>query len=203
MTSPRGLSTRFSRLERRVKDALFEQRLWDGFIEFMPALYARSHSTAVVAVSRYGNPQIDEPLCHAYRRTMDELESLFKTEIAQWLEENNCSRYQLRAGAVSPGIMILLNESEGKDARVAADLSSVPAWLLKFTGVKRDADILGYMLPDLSRAPKLGREARKDRDRWPLLPEGTIDAGGPCDEPDRQVTTEELLRRNTPWKFSS
>jgi hypothetical protein len=201
MTTLGGLSTRFSRLERRIKDALLEQRLRDPFIQAMPIFYARLHSTAVAAVSRYGNPQIDEPLCRAYRRAMDELEVSFETEIDQWLEENNWSRSKLRAAALSPGIMILLGKSEGEYAKVAADLFSVPAWLLKFTGVKRDARILGYTLPDLSRAPKLGREARKDRDRWPLLPEGTIDAGGPCDEPDPCVTTEELMRRNTLWKI--
>jgi hypothetical protein len=62
--------------------------------------------------------------------------------------------------------------------------SEAPAWLLKFTGVEWDAKLLGFKLRKLVGTPELGREARRDRNNWPLLPRGTIDAGGPCSEPD-------------------
>ena len=62
--------------------------------------------------------------------------------------------------------------------------SKAPVWLLKFTGVEWDAKLLGFKLRKLVGAPELGSEARLDRNRWPFLPEGTIDAGGPCSEPD-------------------
>ena len=62
--------------------------------------------------------------------------------------------------------------------------SEAPAWLLKFTAVEWDAKLLGFKLRKLVGTPELGREARLDRNSWPSLPQGTIDAGGPCSEPD-------------------
>ena len=75
-------------------------------------------------------------------------------------------------------------------------LQKVPHWLLKFTGADWDAAILKMKFPDLDSAPELGKEARLDRDQWPGLPQGTIDAGGPADQPDEPVATVvERLRR--------
>jgi hypothetical protein len=62
--------------------------------------------------------------------------------------------------------------------------SKAPVWFLKFTGIEWDAKLLGFKLPELVGAPELGREARRDRNRWPWLPQETIDAGAPCSEPD-------------------
>ena len=62
--------------------------------------------------------------------------------------------------------------------------SKAPVWLLKFTGVEWDAKLLGFKLPKLIGAPDLGSEARLERNQWPILPKGTIDAGGPCSDPD-------------------
>ena len=62
--------------------------------------------------------------------------------------------------------------------------SKAPVWLLKFTGIEWDAKLLGFKLRKLVGAPALGSEARLDRNQWPFLPEGTIDAGGPCSDPD-------------------
>ena len=62
--------------------------------------------------------------------------------------------------------------------------SKAPVWLLKFTGIEWDAKLLGFKLRKLVGAPALGWEARRDRNRWPFLPEGTIDAGGECSDPD-------------------
>ena len=75
--------------------------------------------------------------------------------------------------------------------------SKAPVWLLKFTGVEWDAKLLGFKLRKLVGAPELGSEARRDRNRWPFLPEGTIDAGGPCsdaDEPWERII-ERAVRR--------
>ena len=62
--------------------------------------------------------------------------------------------------------------------------SEAPAWLLKFTAIEWDAKLLGFKLRELVGAPELGRQARLDRNYWPGLPSETIDAGGPCSEPD-------------------
>ncbi len=63
-----------------------------------------------------------------------------------------------------------------------------PAWILKFTGVHWDALILGIQIPNLLSAPPLGRDARQDRNRWPATPRFTIDAGGPCSEPEESAS---------------
>ena len=62
--------------------------------------------------------------------------------------------------------------------------SKAPVWLLHFTGIEWDAKLLGFKLRKLVGAPALGSEARRDRNGWPWLPKGTIDAGGPCSEAD-------------------
>ena len=93
-------------------------------------------------------------------------------------------------------ILRLLEEDFPADADLSRSLLEAPRWLLKFTGAHYDAGILGFELPELSRNLKLGREARRDRDRWPYLPVGTVDAGGACDEPDHLASIDELLERN-------
>ena len=65
--------------------------------------------------------------------------------------------------------------------------SKAPVWLLKFTGVEWDAKLLGFKLRKLVGAPELGSEARRDRNQWPSLPKGTIDAGGPCSDAGRTM----------------
>jgi hypothetical protein len=196
----RDLHTRVAQLRSRVTI----KRLQDAVIAFVPYFYATMHSAAVIAVALYGKPQIDEPLWRAYGRTMGELYRLFGTKTEQWIEEGTLSRDDFRALAICPEILTMtLEKYLRKGPKFTAALVSAPVWLLKFADVERDARILEFKLPDLSRAPKLGREARKDRNRWPLLPEGTIDAGAPCDEPNPCVTTEELLTRNTRLKIPS
>jgi hypothetical protein len=215
---PRSVQSRLSRLEDRITDARFEMQVREAFIEVAPLIYASMHAASVVALVRYGDAKIDEPLSQAYNRAIGKLNSRFRTEIAQfdeppkvdkrmiadlvslvgpdikpWLEEPSPP---LSHPSLCPEIIMLLDKEFPGQRDFSRPLARSPVWLLRFTGVERDADILGFRLPNVSRAPKLGREARKDRDRWPLLPQGTIDAGGPCDEHDLYVSTEELMERN-------
>jgi hypothetical protein len=62
--------------------------------------------------------------------------------------------------------------------------SEAPAWFLKFTAIEWDGKIFGFKLRELAGTPALGRVAQLGRNKWPSLPERTIDAGGPCSEPD-------------------
>jgi hypothetical protein len=71
--------------------------------------------------------------------------------------------------------------------------SEAPAWLLKFTAIEWDAKLLGFELRKLIGTPALGRDARLDRNKWPFLPKGMIDAGGPCSEPDEPW--EKIVKR--------
>ena len=81
---------------------------------------------------------------------------------------------------------LMFNALPGADDNLKFEriFSKAPVWLLNFTGIEWDAKLLGFKLPKLVGAPALGEEARRDRNRWPFLPKGTIDRGGPCSEPD-------------------
>ena len=177
---PRSVRSRLSRLEDRITDARLEMRVREALIEVAPLFYASMHAASVVALVRYGDAQIDERP-QFDKRVIAKLVSLLGPDIKPWLEEPSP---HLSHPSLCPQIIMLLKELPGGPEQFSGPLASAPRWLLKFAGVQRDAHILGFKLPNLSRASKLGREARKDRDRWPLLPQGTIDAGGPCDEHD-------------------
>jgi hypothetical protein len=224
---PPSKRRRVSRLEERITDARHEKILRGVrrvAMKIAPRFHARMHAASVIALVRYGDAQIDEPLSQARRRTVvklvsrfgtdtqieEQLEqrwqaielegnaklvSLFGPDIKPWLEETIFRPRQSRP-AYSLHIMKLEAGLPGGPEKFSGPLASAPRWLLKFAGVERDADILGFKLPDLSQAPELRRNARKDRDRWPLLPEGTIDAGAPCYEPDLPVSTEKLIERH-------
>ena len=230
---PPSQRRRLSRLEDRITDARTDARyekIWRGVgRKLAPEFFASMHATSVVALLRYGDAQIDEPLSQAHTRAIGKLVSRFGTnsQIEERLsqaheqaeEEANAILVSLFGSDIKPcleetifrpcrsrpayslHIMKLKAELPGGPEKFSGPLASAPPWLLNFAGVERDAHILGFQLPDLSRASKLGRDARKDRDRWPLLPEGTIDAGGPCYEPDRHVSTEELIERCLVGRF--
>jgi len=93
----------------------------------------------------------------------------------------------------------MFNALPGADINLKFEriFSKAPVWLLNFTGIEWDAKLLGFKLPKLVGAPALGEEARRDRNQWPFLPEGTIDRGGPCSEPDEpwEKIIERLCRR--------
>jgi hypothetical protein len=71
------------------------------------------------------------------------------------------------------------------------------------TGIEWDAKLLGFKLPKLVGAPALREEARRDRNHWPLLPQGTIDRGGPCPEPDEpwEKIIERRCRELSPHRY--
>ncbi len=81
--------------------------------------------------------------------------------------------------------------------------SNAPVWFLKFTGIEWDAKLLGFKLRELVGAPELGREARLDRNKWPGLPQETIDAGGPCSEVDEpwEKIIARRCREISPWSY--
>jgi hypothetical protein len=150
----------------------------------------------VVALVLYGEVNPHERLRWAKLRAIGKLRVLVGAEAERRvrdLAESQHMNVQFLAEYEYPKIM--LESLPGKDdqSKFAHVFASAPIWLLKFTAVERDALLLGFDLPDLSGAPQLGRDARHDRDSWPLLPLKTIDAGGPCDDPDPPLTLEEIL----------
>jgi hypothetical protein len=172
------LRNRLNELEKQYTAAV--QLIRD---ETAPAYWAYVHAIQVVGVVLYGEPKIDESLRIAQFRAKQQLNARFAA-VAQG-RINPILFPRLKLDALFPGADYNL-----KFERIFSD---APTWLLKFTAVEWDAKILGFKLRELVGAPELGNEARRDRNWWPFLPEGTIDAGGPCSEPD--VPYEKIVKR--------
>ncbi len=134
----------------------------------------------------YGEPKIAEPLSIAYLRMQEKLDKQFAAaadELFRQFGEVHHPSHKI-GRILYPKLMF--DALPGADANLKFEriFSKAPVWLLNFTGIEWDAKLLGFKLPKLVGAPALGVEARCDRNRWPFLPEGTIDGGGPCSEPD-------------------
>ena len=168
-------------LEKRYAAALKARR--DE--EAAPSRRAHSHAREVAAVVLYGEPKIDEPLSVAHLRMEEELDRQFAAEADERL-------LRLFGEKANPLLRELACQKLMFDALPGANdnlkferiFSKAPIWLLHFTGIEWDAKLLGFKIPKLVGAPALGEKARLDRNQWPFLPEGTIDRGGPCSEPD-------------------
>jgi hypothetical protein len=177
----RELKSQLTELEKRYAAAVKAKR--DE--ETAPARWARPHAVRVAAVVLYGEPKIAEPLSDAYSRMQEKLDKQF----AAAADECSLRHTGEKAGPFLRGVLcqkLMFDALPGANDNLKFEriFSKAPVWLLHFTGIEWDAKLLGFKLPTLVGAPALGEEARLDRNRWPSLPEGTIDAGGPCSEPD-------------------
>ena len=147
--------------------------------------WARLHAIQVAAVVLYGEPKMEEPLSVAQLRMQEKLDK----EFAAAAEESgfvNVGKKGTLGSIAHLCPLLMFNALPGANDNLKFEriFSKAPVWLLKFTGVEWDAKLLGFKLRKLVGAPELGSEARLERNQWPFLPEGTIDAGGPCSEPD-------------------
>ena len=175
------LKSRLVELEKRYAAAVQAKRKEAD----APRRFARYHAIQVAAVALYGEPKMEEPLTIARFR----MEIKLKEEFAAAAEEHYI---RARGEKGDPGSiawlcsLLMFNALHGANDNLKFEriFSKAPVWLLKFTGVEWDAKLLGFKLRKLVGAPELGSEARRDRNRWPSLPQGTIDAGGPCSDPD-------------------
>jgi hypothetical protein len=151
-----------------------------------PLLRAYSHAVPVAAVALYGEPNIEEPLGIAWSRVEEKLTKKFGAAADEWWLSGGEEELHPDFRVLYVYVHFMFNNFPGDNGKLKFEriFSEAPAWLLKFTGVEWDAKLLGFKLRKLVGTPELGREARRDRNNWPSLPEGTIDAGGPCSEPD-------------------
>jgi hypothetical protein len=167
----RALRNQLIELEKRYAAAMQARRYEPAAIVH----YAYMHALQAAGVVLSGDPKIEEPLEHAQFRAEQRLNRKFAP--ITW-------------GKVDPFLSpaLKLDALFGADAddnlKFERIFAQAPVWFLKFTAVEWDAKILGFKLRELVGAPELGSEARRDRNWWPLLPEGRIDAGGSCSEPD-------------------
>jgi hypothetical protein len=178
---------------------------------------ARVHTTAVAAIVMWGEPKIDEPLMCAWKRTLEyhgfdkegatkELRRSILTGLPldgdrdEWRTNDELratqkiyplivddAHYRSPRGWWDPSIV-----HAPESSRFSEVFKTAPGWLLKFTHMEIDAAALEFDLPDLSDELSWGVEAVKDAERWPLLPLGTIAAGGPvCAAPQDGLSANE------------
>jgi hypothetical protein len=178
----RELKSQVNDLEKRIAAAVQEKR---DKVD-APVCQARMHAIQVAAVVLYGEPKIEEPLGIAWSRVEEMLTKKFGAAVDEWWLREGEEELHPNLRVLFLYAPFMFNNCPGGNDNLKFEriFSEAPAWLLKFTAVEWDAKLLGFKLRKLVGTPELGREARRDRDRWPFLPKGTIDAGGPCSEPD-------------------
>ena len=178
----RELKSQVNHLEERIAAAVEAKR---DEVD-APLRHAYMHAIQVAAVVLYGKPKIEEPLGIAWSRVEEKLTKKFAAAAKEsWIREFEEELHPMfRARFLYVPLMFDKLPGGNNNLKFERIFSEAPAWLLKFTAVEWDAKLLGFKLRKLVGTPELGRNARLGRNNWPSLPEGTIDAGGPCSEPD-------------------
>jgi hypothetical protein len=128
---------------------------------------ARDHAIKVTAVIRHGHPRLDEPFAAAWRRA---LEALGVRTPALWRP----TKLRERLLPQLPG------DTEGD--KLAYALGGATPAMRFFTNAFMDAEILGFDLVTDFAGLSFGRGALDDARCWPLLPCGTLQAGGALSE---------------------
>jgi hypothetical protein len=160
-----------------------EQTLERTFRVILPEI--RCHATAVAAIVISGKPKVGEPLVRAWARTL----AYHQIKI----EDSTAANYDLHEAAkkIYPDIVedpdytrpdhwwdpSIVHGPES--SRFTEIFRRAPGWLLEFTQIELDAHALEFRLPNISAEQVWGVEGLKDSNRWPLLPLGTMAAGGP------------------------
>ena len=177
----RELKSQVNDLEKRIAAAVQAKRDKVN----APLRHARTHAMEVATVVLYGEPNIEEPLRIAQSRMLENLDKYFNAALAElFISEYGFEPPSIIKARLYPSLMFRNLRGGNDNLKFERVFSEAPAWLLKFTAIDWDAKLLGFKLRKLVGTPELGRDARFDRNKWPSLPEGTIDAGGPCSEPD-------------------
>jgi hypothetical protein len=139
---------------------------------------ARHHAIRLGAVVLRGEPKLDEPLEAAWQRCLTK----FEVPPGFVIMLSSGPFHFNPAGFLSSRVLKEL--PEGTEKQKFQHLFDIaPRWLLKFTCAFVTADLLGIKCPDLSDTPPWGHIAEREAKKWPELPDGTLQAGAPTDEP--------------------
>jgi hypothetical protein len=145
----------------------------------------------VIAVFRYGKPQIDEPLADAYDRAILELKRITGESRDNWQETEL---------AVLDGLRWIL-ESESPDdsddikSKLSAQVRQMPDWLRYLCATNFSMNILGLETLSDDLLSRL-RRAKSDRHFWPHLPQGILEPQRDYGEQNRfmeKMSLEELM----------
>jgi hypothetical protein len=177
----RELKSKLIELEKRYAAAVRAKRNEAD----APLCWARLHAIEVAAVVLHGEPKMEEPLRIAHSRMEEKLHKEFAAAAEEyWIRERGEKPNPLVREYLCQLLMFDTLHGANDNLKFERVFSKAPVWLLKFTSVEWDAKLLGFKLPKLIGAPALGSKARLERNKWPSLPQETIDAGGPCSDTD-------------------
>jgi hypothetical protein len=178
----------------------------------------REHATAVAAIVISGKPKVDEPLVRAWERTLAHygIEGEDSTTPNNDLRDDTLDAARLRLemtpnndqhrAAIKIYPVIVEDPDYARpqhwwdpcvahapeSARFTEIFRNAPGWLLRFTRMELDAFGLKFKLPKISDEPVWGVDGVKDSKRWPLLPLGTMGAGGPLPKaPESDLSPDE------------
>jgi len=174
-----------SKAEDSVSLALKKRAQWHAECADMCRPKALPHATAVAAIVLYGKPKIDEPLKRAWVRTLRHHRITIQNEYGRDYEYERGHEHEYRFESeyerellsahrqLYPAIMKGANETE----RFKEIFRTAPIWLLEFTWMRLDAELLKFDLPEMSDKQVWGEEGLKDFLRWPRLPRGMMTDG--------------------------
>jgi hypothetical protein len=116
---------------------------------------AEDHLLRIIAVFRYGEPRIDEPLASAYSRALSKLGI------------ND-------AAAPSHVRGILEREPPAGDikSKISTWIQELPDWLLHLCRAHLSMSVLGIKHPPFSESVFELKLAERDKNAWPDLPQG-------------------------------
>jgi hypothetical protein len=157
---------------------------------------ARNHLLAIVAVFRYGEPRIDEPLVEAYNRAVSKLNNeppgIDHNRVTSKTDEAS-KKHFIEIIAWGRLYEILLKETPAGnfESIISAELIKMPNWLLDFCLAKFSMQLLG-----IEHEPSETIEAVKaDLDAWLFLPQGVPQrCDNKTDQSDFRMSLEESRR---------
>jgi hypothetical protein len=172
---------RMRRLRALAETVIAKQR-WYG--NYLPDL-AEEHLLRVIAVFRFGDPRIDEPLGRAYRRACSHLAERLCLEIKRFPQYRTKHRGLNEADVFSHLRRLLRSESASGDIKseFCTCVSRMPDWLRHLCFVEHSMEILGLEATPLSEDMRKLRPNGTDWAAWPRLPEGILE---PCPEDGEQ-----------------
>ena len=118
---------------------------------------ARDHLLEIIAVCRYGEPRIDEPLADAYKRAKSKFE------------------FNYYALAVSMRLALEKEPPPGDiKTKISTLIQEAPDWLIYFCQANLSMRELGIKPRKIPKSIQKLVPAKSDRFRWPSLPKGVL-----------------------------
>jgi hypothetical protein len=186
----RNVEKLLSKAEELVSVALKKRE--ERLAEWRDMLRSKAlrHATAIAAIVLHGEPRIDEPFIRAWVRTLRHHGITVKNEYGRECEYEPGREhrfefmYERQFTAIHdilyPAIMNGANETE----RFTEIFRTAPGWLLGFTHMELDAEVLQLDLPEMSGKQVRDEEGLENFGRWPGLPLGTMTDGEPIPDLD-------------------